>query len=134
MLKGTKTYMLVAVAIGLALVAFLRDGINVFLFAEAIFAALAIGSVRAGVKKIEIATDLIPAAWATKAGITLPNIKTHLATAALVLTAVLAFMAGDQGLVLTGFIIAAALGISAVRVAIKRVQDYVRKRLGLFGL
>lgn len=132
MLKGTKTYLLVAVAIGVALFAFVTEGINIFLLFEAIFAVLAIGATRAGVKKIEIATDLVPPGWAEKAGITLPNIKTHLSVAALVLTAVLAFMAGEQGLILTGFIVAAALGVSSLRAALNRLQRAVEKRLGVF--
>ena len=134
MLKGTKTYLLVAIAIGCAIAAFVLNSINVFLLFEAVFAALAIGSTRAGIKKIELAADLIPQAWASKAGVTLPNVKTHLAVVLLILTAALAFMAGEQGPILTGFIVAAALGVSAMRHALKRVQDYVSKRLGVFGL
>lgn len=131
MFTGTKTYLLVLIAIGLAVAAFVLDAINIFVLAEAVFGALAIGSTRAGVKKIEIATNLVPPTWATKAGITLPNIKTHLAVAALILTAALAFLSGQQGIILTAFIVAAALGVSALRVAIKRVQDYVTGRFGL---
>lgn len=134
MFKGNKTYLLVAVAIGCAIAAWVLNSISVFLLFEAVFAALAIGSTRAGIKKIELAADLVPRSWATKAGITLPNVKTHLAVVLLILTAFLAFMAGEQGPVLTGFIIAASLGVSALRHAIKRVQDYVSKRLGVFGL
>lgn len=134
MLKGTKTYLLVAIAIGCAIAAWVLNSISIFLLFEAIFAALAIGATRAGIKKIELAADLIPAAWATKAGFTLPNVKTHLAVLLLIVTAALAFLSGEQGPVLTAFIIAAALGVSSLRHALKRVQDYVSKRLGAFGL
>lgn len=134
MLKGTKTYLLVAIAVGCAIAAWVLNSISIFLLFEAIFAALAIGATRAGIKKIELAADLVPAAWATKAGFTLPNVKTHLAVLLLIVTAALAFLSGEQGPVLTGFIIAAALGVSSLRHALKRVQDYVAKRLGVFGL
>lgn len=134
MFKGNKTYLLIAAAIGCAIAAYVLNSINIFLLFEAIFAALAIGATRARIKKIEIAADLIPPTWATKAGITLPQIKTHLAVVLLIVTACLAFFAGKQGPVLTAFIIAAALGISALRVAIQRLHDFIKKRLGVFGL
>src|SRR3546814_4542011 len=55
----------------------------------------------------------------SKAGVTLPNVKTHLAVVLLILTAALAFMSGEQGPVLTGFIVAAAAGVSSMRHALR---------------
>lgn len=130
MFTGKKTYVLIAAAIGLAIAAFVLDRISIFLLFEAVFAALAVASTRAGVAKIEVAAHLVPGKWLDDVRGFLPNTKTHLAVAALILTAVLAFLSGEQGIVLTAFIVAAALGVSAVRVAINRVYQFVLQRFG----
>lgn len=130
MFTGKKTYVLIAAAVGLAIAAFVLDRISIFLLFEAVFAALAIASTRAGVAKIEIAAHLVPGKWLDDVHSFLPNTKTHLAVAALVLTAVLAFLSGAQGIVLTAFIVAAALGVSALRVAIQRVYEFVVRKIG----
>lgn len=127
MFTGKKTYALIAVAIGLAVAAFVLDSINIYLLFEAVFGALAIASTRAGVAKIEIAVNLMPGKWASGF---LPGVKTHLAVVLLVLTAVLAFLNGAQGIILTAFIIAAALGVSTLRVAIQRVYKSVTRMFG----
>lgn len=128
-MTGNKTYSLALIAAGLALDAFVFRVIGIHQMLEIAFAAIAIASTRAGVKKIEVAANLIPPTWLSKMGGFLPGVKTHLATMFLILTAVLAFLSGNQGLFLTIIIITAALGISALRVAIKRVHDFITSRL-----
>lgn len=127
MLTGSKTYLLCLIAIGIAVAAFVLRAVGINQMLEGVFAALAVASARAGVKKIEIATGLLPPTWAAKIGGFMPNTKTHLAVAFLILVAVLAWLQGEQGLILTAFVIAGALGMSALRAALARVQAAVHR-------
>lgn len=129
MLTGSKTYIIAAALIALALAAFVVRATGPNQTLEIIFAALALASMRAGVKKIEIAALIMPPTWVSKIGGLIPHTKTHLATAFMVLTAVLAWLTGEQGAVVTALVIAAAAGLSAVRQAIKRVHDFVKEAM-----
>lgn len=125
MFKGNKTYTLAAVAVGLALAGWLIGSLNIFHLFEAIFAALSIAATRAGIAKVELAGHMIPSKWLDESKLRLPYVKTHISVVLLIVTAWLALLSGNQGVVLTVAITVAAVGVSAVRAAIQQLFKHM---------
>lgn len=121
MLKGFKTLIAAALVIIGALIGLFSGTLPVNVFLETVFGALNLASLRDAVKKVEVLVGVKVPPMLLKWSF-LPNLKTYLTAAFVVLTAVLAYMNGEQSMAATIAVISAAIGSSTLRRAIQRVQ------------
>lgn len=127
MLTGIKTYILAALVALAAIIALFNGSIGLFVVGQTFAGAMTLASVRAAIKKLEVAAQVIPETYWSRMGGFIPGTKTYLSSAIVAGFAFAAWLFGEQSTILSAIIILTAIGIGTLRLAISRVQRKISR-------